>query len=107
MLEPIRSGVGVLRYTTGIVGDLTDIDFAPQSGYSTAPLVIDPGAGYVFEMPGGDGFLRFGALRATHVGADYIVFDWSYQLDPGNPELHRHGGQATYDGGSLVVVGAR
>ena len=36
-----------------------------------------------------DGFLRYGALRATHVGRDFAIVDWSYQTDPGNPQLIR------------------
>jgi hypothetical protein len=38
-------------------------------------------------MDGGDGLLRFGALRVTHVGQDLLIFDWAFQTDPGNPEL--------------------
>jgi hypothetical protein len=29
----------------------------------------------------------YGAIRVTAVGPNYIIFDWSYQTDPGNPEL--------------------
>ena len=46
-----------------------------------------PGFGYVFEMDGGDGFKRYGALRVTHVGQDFLIVDWAFQTDPGNPEL--------------------
>ena len=84
----------------GVVASGPELDTA-LAGQPAEVSIVD------IEMPGGDGFLRFGAVRATHVGADFIIFDWSYQFDPGNPELHRHGGQETYDGGSLVVVGAR
>jgi hypothetical protein len=38
-------------------------------------------------MDGGDGFLRYGAVRVTHVGQTFLIFDWAYQTDPGNPEL--------------------
>ena len=53
--------------------------------YSAAEAV--PGWGYVFQMNGGDGFARYGAVRVTHVGQDYLILDWAYQTDPGNPEL--------------------
>jgi acyl-coenzyme A thioesterase PaaI-like protein len=43
-------------------------------------------------MDVGDGFARFGGIRVTHVGRDWMIFDWSYQTDPGNPELSIHGG---------------
>jgi hypothetical protein len=28
-------------------------------------------------------------VRITHVGADYVILDWAYQTDFGNPELRR------------------
>jgi hypothetical protein len=40
----------------------------------------------VFETQLADG-LHYGGLRVTHVGTNYIIFDWSYQTDHGNPEL--------------------
>jgi hypothetical protein len=85
--EPIRLGTGVAVYGADPIGDLTDIDIAPEFGYGRAAIQALPGWGYVFEMNGGDGFLRYGAVRVTHVGSDVIIFDWSYQTDPGNPEL--------------------
>ena len=39
----------------------------------------------------------------THVGQDYVIFDWSYQTDPGNPELHVGGGVNQFQGGIVVV----
>jgi hypothetical protein len=86
-LAPVRSGTRVARYGNAPVGDLTNIDVAPVAGYSTVPIEALPGWGYVFEMPGGDGFLRYGAARVTHVGQNFLILDWSYQTDPGNPEL--------------------
>jgi hypothetical protein len=86
-LAPVRSGTRVARYGNAPVADLTDIDIAPTAGYSTVPIEALPGWGYVFEMPGGDGFLRYGAARVTHVGQNFLILDWSYQTDPGNPEL--------------------
>ncbi|HEX9691514.1 MAG TPA: hypothetical protein VGA22_05395 [Gemmatimonadales bacterium] len=87
--QPIRVGTSVVPYGTGPIEDLTEIDVAPAAGYARADLLILPGYGYVFQMDDGDGFYRYGAIRATHVGADLIIFDWSYQTDPGNPELVR------------------
>jgi hypothetical protein len=86
-LVPVRTGTGVIVYGTGPVDDLTSIDFAPDVTYSTAPVAANPGWGYVFEMNGGDGFLRFGGVRVTHVGQTFLIMDWSYQTDPGDPEL--------------------
>jgi hypothetical protein len=98
-ITPARSGVQVALYGNDPVEDLTSIDVAPTSGYATSAIQAVPGYGYVFKMPGvGDNFARFGALRVTHASSQYLIFDWSYQTDPGNPELQIHGGQPTFDG---------
>jgi hypothetical protein len=104
-IEPVRTGARVALYGTTPIDDLTSIDVAPVSGYSTVPISAEPGWGYVFEMDEGDAFLRFGALRVTHVGQQFIIFDWSYQTDPGNPELSVRGGLPTADVNGLVVKG--
>ncbi len=106
-LEPVRTGTSIGLYSSNPIGDLTSIDIAPLSVYSTVGLSAEPGFGYVFEMEGGDQFARFGALRVTHVGTQYIIFDWAYQTDPGNPELSVSGGRSTSDGEPLVVKGRR
>jgi len=86
-LNPVRFGTGVEYYQQSPVEDLTGIDFAEDRVYRTSGIEALPGFGYVFEMDGGDGFQRYGALRVTHVGASFIIFDWAFQTDPGNPEL--------------------
>jgi hypothetical protein len=95
-LTPVRAGTGVEFYSDGPIEDLTSIDLAPcflgQNpsdcvSYSSAPIEAFPGMGYVFEMVAGDDFLRFGGVRVTHVGPSFLILDWSFQTDPGNPEL--------------------
>lgn len=88
-LTPLRAGTGVALYGNAPVADLTSIDFAPDITYGRTGIEALPGWGYVFEMDGGDGFLRFGGLRVSHVGQNFIIVDWSFQTDPGNPELIR------------------
>jgi len=88
-LQPVRTGATVQTYGTLAVADLTSIDIAPVSGYGRTAVQAVPGFGYVFQMNEGDGFPRYGALRVTAVGSDYIIVDWAYQTDPGNPELVR------------------
>jgi hypothetical protein len=88
-LTPVRSGTTLAVYGAVPVTDLTSIDYAPISGYATSAAEAVPGWGYVFQMSGGDGFARYGAVRVTHVGIDYLILDWAYQTDPGNPELVR------------------
>jgi hypothetical protein len=87
-LTPVRAGTGVEYYdANNPVEDLTSIDFAADRTYRTSGILALPGYGYVFEMDGGDGFKRYGAVRVSHVGKDFLILDWAYQTDPGNPEL--------------------
>jgi hypothetical protein len=97
-ITPVRSGTSVALYGTTPVEDLTSIDIAPTTGYATSAIEAVPGYGYVFQMDGGDNLARFGAIRVTHVSQQYMIFDWSYQTDPGNPELQVHGGLPTFTG---------
>jgi hypothetical protein len=85
-LRPVRAGTGVTLW--GPVGDLTEIDFAPNVAYSTSEIQAVVGNGYVFETTQTDG-VHFGGVRVTAAGAGYIIVDWSYQSDFGNPELRR------------------
>jgi hypothetical protein len=87
-LTPVRAGTGVEYYNDSApVEDLTSIDFAEDRTYRTSGILAIPGYGYVFEMDGGDGFKRYGALRVTHVGQTFLIMDWAFQTDPGDPEL--------------------
>jgi hypothetical protein len=95
-LTPVRQGTGVEFYSEAPVEDLTSVDVAqclPASDpstcarYATTPIQASPGFAYVFEMEAGDAFLRYGAVRVTHVGQTFLIMDWSYQTDPGNSEL--------------------
>ncbi|HEU4641789.1 MAG TPA: hypothetical protein VFS44_04980 [Gemmatimonadaceae bacterium] len=85
-MTPVRSGTSVTLYGSLPVDDLTSIDYAPLDGYSTAAIEAVPGYGYVYETRLSDG-LHYGAVRVTAVGADYVILDWAYQTDYGNPEL--------------------
>jgi hypothetical protein len=90
-LRLVRAGTTAQQYGPGPIADLTSIDVAPVAGYSTATLVVQPSFGYVFQMSGlaADGFLRFGGMRVTHVGQTFLLMDWSFQGDRGNPQLLR------------------
>jgi hypothetical protein len=87
-LTPVRAGTGVEYYNENDpVEDLTSIDFAEDLNYRTTGIQALPGFGYVFETDGGDGFVRYGAVRVLHVGTTFLIMDWAFQTDPGNPEL--------------------
>ena len=93
-LVPEFTGTSIRLYSTSPVADLTSIDFAPASGYTRNMVQAVPGYAYVFEIVEGT-TLRYAALRVTHVGRDYVIFDWSFQTDVGNPELQIRAGQST------------
>ena len=88
-LQPVRTGTTAQVYGAVPVDGLTSIDYAPAGGYAAAAVQAKPGWGYVFQMSGGDAYYRYGALRVAAVGTDYVIVDWAYQTDPGNPELVR------------------
>ncbi len=88
-LTPVRAAALVARYGTGTTSDLTAIDIAPVGGYAHTAIQTQPGVAYIFRMAEADGFFRYGAVRVTHVGQDFLILDWSYQTDAGNPDLSR------------------
>ncbi len=88
-LTPSRAGVDIALYGDRPIGSLTDIDLAPVTGYATSGIEAVAGWGYVVQMRGSDGFKRFGALRVVYAGSSYVLVDWAFQSDPGNPELLR------------------
>lgn len=84
---PMRSDVSIALYSMDPVADLTSIDIAPlDNSFSSTPISAEPGYAYVFRI-GPVGSANYGAVRVSHVGADYIILDWSYQSAPNNPEL--------------------
>jgi hypothetical protein len=105
-LVPEFTGTQIRLYSNSPVADLTSIDFAPASGYSRNMIQAVPGYAYVFEIVEGS-TLRYGALRVTHVGRNYMIFDWSFQTDPGNPELQIRAGQSTAMATGTGVSGSK
>ena len=85
-LVPEFAGDSMRLYQSSPVADLTSIDFAPATGYGRAMIQAVPGYGYVFQRLEG-GQYHYAALRVTAVTRQYVIFDWSVQTDPGNPEL--------------------
>jgi hypothetical protein len=86
-LVPQRVGVTMQPYGNTPIADVTSIDVAPNGGYSRSGYDAVPLWGYVFQMDDGIGFYKYGAVWVSAVGNGYVIFDWSYQTDPGNPEL--------------------
>ncbi len=88
-LTPQRTNTTMTVYGSTPIADLDSINIAPISGYSTAATQAVPMWGYVFQMINTPGLYSYGGLRVTATGSRYVIFDWSYQTDPGNPELVR------------------
>ncbi len=88
-ITPQRTGDSLQVYGNAPIADLDSIDIAPLGGYTRNAIQAVPLWGYVFQMQNIVGFWSYGALRVTATGSKYIIFDWSYQTDPGNPELLR------------------
>lgn len=68
----------------GYTESLDDVTYAPQNGWSATGIVeVIVGHTYIF-WTWDDHYAKF---RVTAIGPNYVVFDWAYQIDPGNPEL--------------------
>ncbi len=91
-LVPQRAGVQVTAYGNATIPDLAAISLAPDTGYAATAIQALPMWGYVFQIANpGAAYYQYGALRVSAVGTDYVIFDWAYQTDPGNPQLLREG----------------
>lgn len=68
-----------------------DVSVAPASGYTSLDTQLVVESAYVLRVEGDDGMTHYGVIRVTHLGADQtgdlMIFDWAYQLQPGNPDL--------------------
>lgn len=72
--------------------DCISWDEAPTTGYLEEDLAIEAGYTYIFHVPGDDGEMRYGAVRVTHFSScpdddRFVIFDWAYQTQAGNPHL--------------------
>jgi hypothetical protein len=85
-LTPQRAADSMMVYGNTPIADLTSIDVAPVGPYTRNATLASPLWGYVFQTTVGS-FYMYGAIRVTAVGPNYVILDWSYQTDPGNPEL--------------------
>jgi hypothetical protein len=85
-LTPSRTGSSVRTFASTPISSLTAIDRAPIAGYQSSAVQATPGTGYVFRLDEADG-THYGALRVQYLGPTFVIFDWSYQIGAGNPEL--------------------
>ncbi len=87
-------GVFTTALKCGVAADADCRDWvtAPTSGYSATDMLLDPELTYMLRVIGDDGEVHYGSIRVTLLGsdqsgADIMIFDWAYQIQPGNPEL--------------------
>jgi len=78
---------GGLMQDFGYTTSLDDITYAPTDGWSSTGIV-EAILGHVYIFWTWDN--HFAKIRVTSVTTNYIIFDWAYQVDPGNPELIIH-----------------
>lgn len=83
----IGTGVDVQDY--GFI-DLDFVDWAPDisDGWSPSKRVeMIPGHSYVVQILGASEFYFYAKVYCETVSNDFVVLNWAYQQDPGNPEL--------------------
>ena len=63
---------------------------APTTNYATGVFEVLPQTTYVIRVTETDG-VHYGAIRVEFLGFDtanaIMIFDWAYQLQPGNVNL--------------------
>lgn len=87
-IVPVRSGTSVALVNVLPIPNLSAVTVAPSSGYSTNAVQAKAKLGYVIRTARGDG-VHYASLRVAAVGSNYIVFEWSYQRDPGKAVFDR------------------
>ena len=95
-VHPTRRPTSALKCGPGADPDCTSWERAPTSGYTSSDVRLEAGHTYMFYVPGDDGEMRYGSVRASHSGGCQegyiIIFDWAYQTQAGNPNLSYAGG---------------
>ena len=85
-----RTETSALKCGPGADAGCTSWERAPTSGYLSEETELETGFTYMFHVPGDDGEMRYGAVRPTFTGtcpSHFVVFDWAYQTQAGNPGL--------------------
>ncbi len=79
---------GGLIQDFGYTESLDDVTYAPENGWSLIGKV-EAIVGHTYIIWTWDN--HFAKVRITTIASDHIIFDWAYQVDPGNPELVKGG----------------
>ena len=81
-----------LKCSVGADAGCVDVASAPLTGYVTQDVQASTQESYVFRVLGDDQQIHYGVIRVDLLGFDQnddalMIFDWAYQLQPGNPNL--------------------
>ena len=79
-----------LKCGPGADPDCVSWEKAPTSGYLSEDVHLETGFTYMFYVPGDDEEMRYGAVRPSLAGTcpdHFVIFDWAYQTQAGNPGL--------------------
>lgn len=80
----LRVGPYDLIQDMGYVESLDEIDVAPLEGWDLDGQVqAVPGHAYVILTDD----QHFAKIRIQELSDEFLLFDWAFQVDPGNPEL--------------------
>jgi hypothetical protein len=94
-IDPLGFETTALKCGPGADAGCVALEVAPSGGYGTADVNLLPQTTYALRIPVPGGGYRYAALRVTLLGVDQngdgiMIFDWSYQLQVGNPNLAPH-----------------
>jgi hypothetical protein len=86
-------GTTALTCGVGADADCVDVPSAPLTGYVGTDVSVLAQESWVLRVIGDDGLTHYGVIRVVHLGVDqdgndFMIFDWAYQLQPNNPNLH-------------------
>jgi hypothetical protein len=86
-------GFATTALKCGVAADAgcVDVSVAPSSGYTTAAVRLLPQTSYVIRIGSGQS-AHYGVIRVVFQGFDQnghaiMIFDWAFQLQPGNRNL--------------------
>ncbi len=89
---PVGFSTTALRCGVGADASCVDLPVAPTSGYTSQEVALTGQTTYALRVQGDDGQSHYAVIRVEMLGYDQngdalMVFDWAYQLQPGNPSL--------------------
>lgn len=96
-IVPVKSQTTVALYSAEPIPNLSALSVAPSSGYSSSAIQAKAKLGYAIQTARSDG-MHYAGLRVAAVGHNFIVFEWSYQPDAGDPVFHH----AAMGGGAIA-----